>query len=149
MIPYIYSKNMKENLDETTMVVLPLLKVRRHTPIILSLFLLFTKNIKEGNIIKRHSWIDREVASFSIQAHHIPAVGVLVLVLIRLYIDGGIYKSVNWYGCWWEVGGVVFSIDVEFPIDWTVDSRNGGCTIVGAPAWFFLWSWNNQCFYLY
>ena len=72
---------MKENFDETTTAVLPPLKVRRHITIILALFLLFTKDLKEGHIIKRNSLIDREVANFVIQAHHIPAIDVLVLTL--------------------------------------------------------------------
>ena len=99
MILYIYSKTLWNKMyDETTMAVLPPLKVRRHIPIILILYLLFTKDPKEGHIIERHSLIDRKVANFFIQAHHIPAVGLLVLVLIIWYIEGGIDKSVNWYG---------------------------------------------------
>ena len=64
-----------------------------------------------------NSLIDRKVADIVIQAHHIPAIGVLVLVLIIFYIEGGIDKSVNWYGCRWDVGGAVVCINVEVPID--------------------------------
>ena len=81
------------------MAVLTPLKIRRHIPIIISLFLLFTKDLKEGQITERNSLIDHELDNFVIQAHHIPAVGILVLVLIIFYIEGGIYKSINWYVC--------------------------------------------------
>ena len=77
------------------MAVLPPLKVRRYIPIILLFFLLFTKDLEEVHIIERHSLIDREVANFIVQAHQIPAIGVLDLVLVILYIEGGIDKSVN------------------------------------------------------
>ena len=43
--------------------VLSPLKVRRHIPIILLFFLLFTKDLKEVHIIESHIWIDREVAN--------------------------------------------------------------------------------------
>ena len=119
------------------MAFLPPLKIRRHIPITLALLLLFTKDLKEIHIKKMHSWIDRKVVYFVIQAHHIPAFGVLVLVLIIFYIEGGIDKSVNWYGYYWDIGGEVVSIYVEVPIEWTVDSRNGAYTIVGALDWFF------------
>ena len=46
------------------MVVLPPLNVRRHIPIILSDFHFFTKDFKESHVIKKNSWIFREVASF-------------------------------------------------------------------------------------
>ena len=68
------------------MAVLPPLKVHINIPIILFLFLLFTKYLKEGHIIKRNSWIDRKFADFVIQAHLIPAVCVLVLILVIFYI---------------------------------------------------------------
>ena len=131
------------------MAVLPPLKFRRHIPIILVLFLLFTKDLKEGRIIKRHSWIDCEVAKCFIQAHHIPSVGVLVSALVIFYIEGGMEKSVNWYCCCWDVGGVVVNIDLEVPINWTGDSGNGGYTISGALDWVFKWDWNNQPFLLW
>ena len=67
----------------------------------------------------------------------IPAVGVLVLILIIFYIEGGIDKSVNCYVCCWDVGRSVVSIDVEVPIDWTGYSRNDGFTIIGAIDWLF------------
>ena len=114
------------------MAVLPPLKVCRHIPIILALFLLITKDLKEGHIIERNSWVHRKVSDFFIQVHHIPAVDLLVLVLVIFYIEGGIDKSFNWYGCFWDVGGTVVSIDVEVSIDWTEDSGNGGYTIVDA-----------------
>ena len=85
------------------MAVLPPIKVCRHIPITPTFFLLFTKDLKGGHIIERNSWIDRKVTGFVIQAHHIPAVGVLVIV---------IYKSVNWYYCFWNVGGAVVIIYV-------------------------------------
>ena len=81
------------------------LKVRRHISIILALFLLFNKHLKEGHITKMNSWIGHGVADFVIQAHHIPAVGVIMLILIIFYIGGGINKSVNSYGCFWYVVG--------------------------------------------
>ena len=115
------------------MAFLPSLKFHRNTQI----FLLFTKELKEVHIIKRNSWIDREVADFVIQAHHIPAVGVLVLVLIVFYIEGGIDNSVNWYICCWDVCGAVVSINVELPINCTGYARNGGYMIVGEIDWFF------------
>ena len=65
------------------MAVLPPLKIRRHIPIILALFLLFTKDLKEGHIVERYNLLDREVDAFSIQVHHILAVGVLLIVLMR------------------------------------------------------------------
>ena len=99
------------------MAVLPPLKVCRHTPFILTLFLLYTKDLKEGHIIERNSLIDRKVTNFFIKTHHIPAVGVLVLFLIVFYIEGGIDKSVNWYGCFWDVCGKVVSVDVEVPME--------------------------------
>ena len=99
------------------MAVLPPLKVCRHTPTILSLFLLFIKDLKEGQIIENNILIDRKVTNFFIQAHHIPAAGVFVLVLVIFYIDGGIDKSVNWRGCCWDIGGALVSIYVEVPID--------------------------------
>ena len=119
------------------MAVPPTLKVHRHIPNILVLVFLFTKDLKEGHIIERHSWIDGEVADFVNQAHNIPAVGVLVLFLIIFYIEGGIDRSVNWYGYFWDIGGELVSINVEVPIDWTGYSGNGGYTIVGALDWFF------------
>ena len=97
--------------------VRPTLKVRRHIPIIITLLILLTKDLKEGHIIERHSLIDGGVAYFFIQAHHIPAVGVLVIVLIVFYAEGGIDKRVNWYGFYWDVGESLVIIDVEVPID--------------------------------
>ena len=61
-----------------------------------------------------------------------------MLVIILLYIEGGIDKSVNCYVCWWDVGGAVVSIDVEVQIDWPGDARNGGYTIIDAFDWFFM-----------
>ena len=119
------------------MAVLPLLKIRKHISIILALFFLFTKDLKESHIIERHSWIYREVANFVIQAHHIPAVGLLVLGLIIFYIEGVIYKSVNWYSCCWDVGGVIFSIILEIPFNWTGYAGNGCYTIVSTLDWLF------------
>ena len=118
------------------MVVLPPLKVCRYTPIILALSPLFNIDIKEGHIIKRKSWINHKVADFVIQAHHIPAVDVLVIVLIIFYIEGGIDKRVNLYGCCWDVGGTLVIIGVEFLIDRTGYAGNGGYTIVGALEYF-------------
>ena len=92
-------KIWKKCCEETIMAFLPPLKVRRHTPTILALLLLFTTDLKEGHIIEKHSWIDREVVNFVIQTHHIPSVGVLVIVLVILYIEGGIDKRVDFYGC--------------------------------------------------
>ena len=140
--------NYEINFDKTTMAVLPPLKVCRHISIVLALFLLFAKDLKEGHIIKRHSWTYREVAYFVIQVHHIPSVGVLFPVLIIFYIEGGIDNSVNWYGCLWDVGGAVVIIDVEIPIDWTGDSGNGGYLIVGALDWFFYELETINLFYL-
>ena len=97
MILYIYKKKKwKQFCNETTMAALSPLKVHRHTPITLVLFILFTKYLKEVHITKRNSWIDREVAIFSIQEYHVPYVGVLVIVLIIFYIEDVIDKSVNW-----------------------------------------------------
>ena len=120
------------------MEVLPPLKVRRHIPIILAILLLLTKDLKEVHMIKSNSWIDRKVANFFIQAHHIPAIGVLVLVLIIFYIEGVIDNSVNWYGCCWEIGRAVVNIDLEVPIEWTRDIGDGRYKIVGALDWFFM-----------
>ena len=131
-------KLQRKICDETTMVVWPPLKDRRHIPIILALFLLFAKDLKEGHIIERHSLIDRKVADFVIHEHHIPDVGVIVLFIIIFYIERGIDKSVKWYCYWWDVGGEAVSNDVEVPIDWTEDARNGGYTIVGALDWFLM-----------
>ena len=119
------------------MAVLPPLKVRRHIPIIIYLSLLFTKDIKEGHTIESNSWIDRKVANFVIQTHHIPVVGVLVLVLIIFYIEGVIDKGVNWCGRCWDVDGELVSIYVEVSIYWTGDAGNGGYTTIGALDWFF------------
>ena len=113
------------------MAVLPPLKVRIHIPIILYLSLVFTKDLKEVHIIERNILINREVTNFFIQAHHIPAVGVLVLVFVIFYIEGGIGKIINWYGCCWDIGGAVVSINVELPINCTGYARNGGYMIVG------------------
>ena len=116
MIPYIYSlKLWKKIFNETTLAILPPLNVCRHIPIVLFLLLIFTKDLKEGHIIKIQSWIDGEVASFVIQEHHIPAMGVFVLVLIIFYIEVGIDKGVNWYWYFWEIDGSIVSIDVEVP----------------------------------
>ena len=84
-----------------------------------------------------HSWTDRKVSNFFIQAHHISAVGVLVLILIIFDIEVGIDKSVNWDDWFWDVGGEVVSIYVEVPMDWTRDAGNGDYTTVGTLDWFF------------
>ena len=137
MILYSYSKIWNKICDETTMAFLSLLKFCIYIPIILAPFLLFTTDHKKVHIIKRNSWIDRKVTNFVIHARHIPAIGLLVLVFIIFYIEVGIEKSINWYGCFWVFGGTLVSIGVEVPINWTEDSRNGGYTIVGALDWFF------------
>ena len=51
--------------------------------------------------------------------------GVFVLVLIIFYIEGGIYNSFHLYDCLWGVGGAVFRINVEVPINLTGE---GGIT---------------------
>ena len=137
ILSYTFTLKYEKNCGKTNLAVPPPLKVHRHIPIILTLLLIFTKDLKERHVIEINSWIDHEVAYFVIQAHHIPSVGILGIVLIIFYIEGGIDKSVNWYGYCWDVGGAVVIINVEVPISWTVYSRNGGYTIVGALDWFF------------
>ena len=46
------------------MEVLPTPKVRRNIPIILELFLIFTKDLKEGQIIKKNNFSETPSRSF-------------------------------------------------------------------------------------
>ena len=55
-----------------------------------------------------------------------------MLILVVFYIEGGIDKSVNWYVCFWDVGGAVVSTNVEVLNDLTGYADNGDYTIVGA-----------------
>ena len=74
------------------MAVLPQIKVLRHIPIILALFLLFTKDLKEGRIIKSHIFSDNPNRSFCAE--------ILMKNKIKMGKEGKLKKSGgSWVRC--------------------------------------------------